>query len=274
VFAENGEDLEPLPVPSYARGRKTERIYVYEEDLPVIKQPLPPLGKPLPEGQLLTKKGAARMARTPGWILERMAYTGKIPAYAYDELGVNLVSIAGQPDAGKILFFLAGNIWEYLEKQLTNPINPDRRITLNGVAYALGCTLSEVRLRIVAGELPAWVYGDDGRVERYQKKIGARHSIIFVKESVLKGFAVNQLPPPAEKAPTGEILLKKAAAAYLDMKPHRLQGWAEEGKIKAYVYDERGVNLVPLEKQTARKGRVLHFRKADLHEPAGSKKTT
>ena len=269
VYAENGKDLVP-----YKRGRgKEARIYIYEEDLPYIKQPLPPLLSPLPPGRLLTRKGVAHTGGIPGWVLECYAYAGGITAYLYDEYGVNLIPLADQPDTRKILFFLDTDVKDCLAKQQRMPRKQERMITLQAVAYALNTSFYEVRMHILSGELPAWVYRDDGGIERYQKKTGARHNIIFVKESVLRGFAVNQLPPPTEKAPAGEILLKKAAAAYLDMKPHRLQGWAEEGKIKAYVYDERGVNLVPLEKQTARRGRVLHFRKADLQESVSSRKT-
>lgn len=143
----------------------------------------------------------------------------------------------------------------------------NRRLTLLAVAEAIDVPFQNVRQWVIKKEIEAWVYGENG-IEPYAKKTGeGRHSIIFVYEKSL-GHLTNPLPPPSKLSPPSkaEILLKREAAKYLGCSQHWLQNLAESGKVRAYIYDPNGIDLLPLTEFTTdqRRGRVLHFLKSDL----------
>jgi hypothetical protein len=144
-----------------------------------------------------------------------------------------------------------------------------RRITLTGVVYALDESHAKIRAMVLAGKLEAWVYDERGmNLIQYTKLDKARHPMIYVYEEQLGKFLiVNPLPPLEHPLPPGRLLLKNGAATILGCTPHWIHQRAESGKIRAWVYDQWGVNLIPLEeKEHARKqnARVLHFLESDV----------
>lgn len=143
----------------------------------------------------------------------------------------------------------------------------NRRLLLpTGVAYVLGKKRNEIRSKILSGSIEALVYSPDGmELVPYIKLERARHAAIYIDaRSLKKGDIVNQLPPLPKNAPTGEMLQKRGAAAYLGCTTHWLHTLAETGKIPAYAYDPAGIELRIITKGASRRGRVLHFRIADL----------
>jgi hypothetical protein len=143
----------------------------------------------------------------------------------------------------------------------------NRRLTLPAAAEAIDVPFDTLRQWVIKKKIEAWVYGEDG-IEPYVKKTGeGRHSIIFVYEKSL-GHLTNPLPPPSKLSPPSkaEILLKREAAKYLGCSQHWLHNLAEIGRVRAYIYDKNGIDLIPLTEFTAnqRRGRVLHFLKSDL----------